>query len=334
MLTAMERVTMDDVAQHAGVSRALVSLVIRNSPRVSDHSRKKVLASAAELGYRPNAWARNLASGQTNTIGVMINDFHNPYFSELAHGVADAATENGMEVLLTSGWQREAGEQAAVDTLLNLRTDGIVIGAARFAPEVFTEVAAQVPTAAVAFFDKPDSMDTVCNDEAYGSELVVEHLTSLGHTRIAHIDAGSAPGGPERRNGFARAMTERGLAPIVFGGDFNERGGYDASIEIMSLNDPPTAIFAANDLAASGVIAHLRNIGVSVPGDVSVVGYDDTVLAGLGAISMTTVAQPMKLFGYRAAELLLERINGRSEAKHELIRPELVIRSTTGPARA
>lgn len=324
---------MDDVAEHAGVSRALVSLVIRNSPRVSDHSRKKVLASASELGYRPNAWARNLASGQTNTIGLMLNDLHNPYFGELSHGVADATAEAGMEVLITSGWQREAGEQAAIDTLLNLRTDGIVIGAARFAPEIFVEIAAQVPTAAVAFFDKPDSMDTVCNDEAYGSALVVEHLTSLGHTRIAHIDAGNGPGAPERRHGFTRAMTERGLAPIVFGGDFNEKGGYDASVDMMKLREPPTAIFAANDLAASGVIAHLRNIGASVPDDVSVVGYDDTVLAGLGAISMTTVAQPMKLFGYRATELLLERINGRDDAKHELLRPELVIRSTTGPAR-
>lgn len=322
---------MDDVAEHAGVSRALVSLVIRNSPRVSDRSRKKVLASASELGYRPNAWARNLASGQTNTIGVMLNDLHNPYFSELSHGVADAATENGMEVLMTSGWQREAGEQAAIDTLLNLRTDGIIIGAARFGPEVFSEIGSQAPTAAIAFFDAPASIDTVCNDEAYGAALVVDHLVSLGHTKIAHIDAGNAPGGPERRRGFTDAMTERGLAPIVFNGDFNERGGYEGSVSAMSLKEPPTAIFAANDLAASGVIAHLRNIGAKVPDDVSVVGYDDTVLAGLGAISMTTVAQNMRLFGYRAAELLLERINGRDEAKHELIRPELVVRSTTGP---
>ncbi len=322
---------MDDVAEHAGVSRALVSLVMRDSPRVSDHSRKKVLASAAELGYRPNVWARNLASGQTNTIGVMLNDLHNPFFSELAHGVADVATENGMEVLLTSGWQRDAGEQAAIDTLLNLRADGIVIGAARFASEVFDEVAAQGPTAAVSYFARPDSMDTVSNDESYGAELVVAHLTQLGHTRIAHIDAGNAPGAPERRDGFARAMVDRGLAPIVFSGDFNEEAAYDATVDIMALKEPPTAIFAANDLAASGVIAHLRNVGVRVPEDVSVVGYDDTVLAGLGAISLTTVAQPMKLLGYRAAELLIERINGRDEAKHELIRPNLVVRSTTGP---
>ena len=307
---------------------------MRDSPRVSEHSRAKVLASAAELGYRPNAWARNLASGQTNTIGVMLNDLHNPYFAGLAEGVATTATEHGMEVLITSGWQREAGENAAIETLLNLQADGIVIGAARFGGDVFSEMAQQTPTVAVAFFDKPDSMDTLCNDEAYGSELVVEHLTSLGHTRIAHIDAGNAPGAPERRQGFTDSMAQRGFAPIVFGGDFNEKAAFEASIQIMKLKEPPTAIFAANDLAATGVIAHLRDIGVRVPEDVSVIGYDDTVLAGIGAISLTTVRQPLQMYGERAAELLIERINGREIAKHELIQPSLVVRSTTGPVPA
>ncbi len=327
----MAQTTMDDVAQHAGVSRALVSLVMRDSPRVSDHSRAKVLASAAELDYRPNVWARNLASGQTNTIGVMLNDLHNPYFAELAEGVAAGATENGMEVLITSGWQREAGENAAIETLLNLRTDGIVLGAARFGSEAFSEMAQQTPTVAVSNFHKPDAMDTLCNDEAYGAELVVEHLTSLGHSRIVHIDAGTAPGAPERRKGFTTAMSNRGLAPIVFEGDYNEQSARAAAIDIMKLKEPPTAIFAANDLAASGVFAHLRSIGVSIPDDVSVVGYDDTVLAGLGAISLTTVRQPMQMSGHRATELLIERINGREVAKHELLRPSLVVRSTTGP---
>lgn len=321
---------MDDVAAHAGVSRALVSLVMRDSPRVSDHSREKVLASATELGYRPNAWARNLASGQTNTIGVMLNDLHNPYFTELAEGAADAAAEAGMEVLITSGWQREEGEQTAISTLLNLRTDGIVLGAARFAPEVFTEVAQQAPTVAVANFGAPDTMDTVCNDELFGSELIVDHLTSLGHTRIAHIDGGFSPGAPERRRGFSDSMMQRGLAPIVVDGDFNERAGYQGTERLLQLKERPTAIFAANDLAATGVLYCLRERGLRIPEDISVVGYDDTVLAGLGAVDLTTVHQPRQQFGRQATELLIERIRGRSAAKHELIQPRLVVRSSTG----
>ena len=328
----MNQPTMDDVAAHAGVSRALVSLVMRDSPRVSDASRKKVLASANELGYRPNVWARNLASGQTNTIGVMLNDLHNPYFIGLAEGVAAAAGEAGMELLVTSGWQRESGEHAAIDTLLNMRTDGTVLGAARFSADVFEEVAQQTPTVAIANFEQPESMDTVCNDEAHGSELVVEHLTSLGHNRIAHIDAGEAPGAPERRRGFMTSMSDRGLAPIVFEGDFNEHAGMSAAAQLMKLKEPPTAIFAANDLSATGVLAHLRSIGARVPEDISIVGYDDTLLAGLGALSLTTVHQPLQLFGRRATELLLERIEGRTVSKHELIEPQLVTRSSTGPA--
>ncbi|MFT7476263.1 MAG: DNA-binding LacI/PurR family transcriptional regulator [Verrucomicrobiales bacterium] len=327
----MGQPTMDDVAAHAGVSRALVSLVMRESPRVSDQSRKKVLASANELGYRPNVWARNLASGQTNTIGVMLNDLHNPYFTELAEGVAAAAAEAGMELLITSGWQREAGELAAIETLLNMRTDGIVLGAARFSGEVFDDLARQTPTVAVANFDEPDSMDTVCNDEDHGSQLVVDHLTSLGHVRIAHIDGGNSPSGPERRLGFMNSMSERGLAPIVIDGDFNEHAGHDAASRLMNLKEPPTAIFAANDLSATGVLAHLRSIGARVPEDVAVVGYDDTLLAGLGALSLTTIHQPRQLFGQRATELLIERIGGRSEPKHEFIQPRLVTRSSTGP---
>lgn len=324
---------MEDVAKHAGVSRALVSLVMNDSPRVSEKSRQKVLASASELGYRRNQWARNLASGQTNTIGVMLNDLHNPYFTELAEGVAATATEAGMEVLITSGWQRESGELVAIETLLNMRTDGIVLGAARFSSEVFEEVANQADTVAVANFQRPDSMDTVCNDEAHGSRLVVEHLVSLGHARIAHIDGGSSPGAPERRRGFMTAMTDFGLPPIVFDGEFNESAGLSAAQNLMRLKEPPTAIFAANDLSATGVLAHLRSAGVRVPEDVSVVGYDNTLLAGLGALSLTTVHQPRQQFGRRAAELLIERIDGRNAAKHELIQPRLVVRSSSGPAQ-
>jgi len=328
----MGQVTMDDVAEHAGVSRALVSLVIRNSPRVSDHSRKKVLASASELGYRPNAWARNLASGQTNTIGLMLNDLHNPYFTALAEGVAKAAAAEDLEILITSGWLRESGEIAAIETLLNLRTDGIVLGGARISEDVFHEVAEQTPTTAISNFGRPENMDTVCNDETFGGELVIEHLTSLGHERIAHIDGGTAPASPERRYGYTKAMTDRGLAPIVFQGDFVEQAGRDAAVEITKLKSPPTAIVAANDLCAIGAIKYLTEAGVSVPDDISIVGYDDTVLAGHGAFSLTTVYQPREQTGQRATELVIERIAGRVEAKHELIRPRLVVRSSTGPA--
>ncbi len=320
---------MDDVAARAGVSRALVSLVMRKSPRVSETSREKVLAAAAELGYRPNLWARNLASGQTRTVGVMLNDLHNPYFTEMAEGVAEAAEEAGLQVLMNSGWQREEGESKAMEALLDLRTDGVVLAAPRVSDDTLNSFATHMPTAVVAHFGRPEIFDTVSNDEEFGAALVVDHLVDLGHERIAHISAGLATGGPERCSGFMTAMTRYGLAPIVVEGEFKEEAGFTATAQLMSLREPPTAIFASNDLAAVGVLSYLRAEGVRVPEDVSLVGYDDTLLARIGPVSLTTVHQPRQQYGRRALELLTERMAGRSEAKHELIQPRLVTRSTT-----
>ena len=182
----------------------------------------------------------------------------------------------------------------------------------------------------VANFDRPADFDTVCNDEEFGAGLVVEHLAGLGHERIAHISAGQATGGPERCTGFITAMTRYHLSPIVVDGDFNEQAGLTAAAQLMALREPPTAIFASNDLAAVGVLSYLRNQNIRVPEDVSVVGYDDTVLARIGPVSLTTVHQPRQQFGRRSLQLVTERIAGRTEARHELIQPRLVARATTG----
>jgi DNA-binding LacI/PurR family transcriptional regulator len=326
----MGQPTMDDVATKAGVSRALVSLVMRDSPRVSATSREKVLAAAQDLGYRPNLWARNLASGQTETVGVMLNDLHNPFFTEMAEGAAAAANESDLQILINSGWQREAGELAAVEAFMNMRTDGMLLAAAGLSNELLEGFASQMPTVSVSTYFVSQYFDTVNNNEDHGGSLVVDHLVDLGHTRIGHIDGGTARSGPERRNGFIKAMVERGLAPIVVEGAFNEQAGAAAAAQLMELHVPPTAIFAGNDLAAIGVLTKLKELGVSVPGDVSVVGYDDTILAGIGPISLTTVHQPRRQLGRIAIDLLLERISGRREARHEQLEPRLVMRSSTG----
>lgn len=322
--------TMDDVAERAGVSRSLVSLVMRDSPRVSDHRRQKVLDAAAELGYRPNLWARNLASGQTDTIGVMLNDLHNPYFTEMAEGAAEAADARGLQILINSGWQREAGELSAIDSLLSLRTDGVVLGAPRLSTNILEDFAAQIPMVAVSHYGPSVSFDTVNNDEIVGASLIVEHLVDLGHERIAHIGSAIGAGGPQRRAAFVDSMVESGLAPIVVDGDFNEEAGLAAATQLVQLKEPPTAIFAGNDLCALGVLTHLQACGISVPHDISVVGYDNTLLAGIGTVSLTTVDQPRKKFGRRAIDLLVERLDGRTDPRHEKIEPRLVTRSSTG----
>lgn len=328
----MGQPTMDDVASLAGVSRALVSLVMRESPRASAASREKVLAAAAELGYRPNILARNLATGRTNTIGLMLNDLHNPFFTEVAEGAAVAASDAGLQILINSGWQRHAGELAAIESLMSLRTDGLLLVSPRIAPEVLDDFAARNSIVIVSAFDHSDEFDTINNHEVHGATQVVDHLLDLGHQRIAHIDAGHGAGGPQRRSAFMDAMLERSLAPIVVEGDYNEEAGFRAARQLMALHEPPTAIFACNDLAAVGVLSLLQELGVSVPEEVSVIGYDDTLLARLGPISLTTVHQPRQEVGKLAVANLLERIAGRTEAKHELIEPRLITRSSTGRA--
>lgn len=329
----MGRPTMDDVAAAAGVSRALVSLVVRESPRVSDHSRAKVLAAASELGYRPNALARNLASGETQTIGVMLNDFHNPYFTEMAEGAAHTADDNGLQLLINSGWQRDAGEERAIEALLNLRMDGLVLVAPRLPLEVLREIAAQAPLVCVAAFVETDAFDTINNDEDHGAAAIFDHLVELGHSRIAYLDAHNLAGGRQRSAAYGEAMVARGLSPTSVRGDFNEKAGYEAAEQLMSLRQPPTAIVAGNDLAAVGVMTRLQELGLSVPGDVSVMGYDDTLLAGIGPVSLTTMHQPRARFGQVAVELLVERIAGRAEARHELIQARLVTRASTATLR-
>ncbi len=326
----MGQPTMDDVAAKAGVSRALVSLVMRDSPRVSKSSREKVLAAAQDLGYRPNVWARNLASGQTHTIGVMLNDLHNPFFTEMAEGAAAAAAERDLQILISSGWKRDAGELQAIEAFMNMRTDGLLLAAARLSTEVLESFATQTPTVAVSTYVESDLFDTVSNNEDHGGSLVVDHLVDLGHTRIGHIDAGVAPSGPERRNGFMKAMLERGLAPIVVEGAFDEEAGAAGAAQLMDLHEPPTAIFAGNDLAAIGVLTKLQELGVRVPDDISVVGYDNTILSSIGTVSLTTIHQPRRQLGRIAIDLLAERLAGREEARHELIEPRLVTRSSTG----
>ncbi|MEL6986027.1 MAG: substrate-binding domain-containing protein, partial [Actinomycetota bacterium] len=223
------------------------------------------------------------------------------------------------------------GEAEALDSLINLQADGLVLCGPRLPNETLAEYTVRTPIVGISIFGEPSYLDTVCNHEAHGAQLAVDHLLELGHERIAHIHAAPAAGGPERRTGFIDAMVNRGLAPILVEGDFTEEAGANGADQLLSLREPPTAILAGNDLAAVGVLGRLTALGVRVPEDVSVVGYDDTLLASISATSLTTVHQPRQVIGRRSLELLVERMQGRTEAVHELVEPWLVTRSSTGP---
>ena len=328
----MTKPTMEDVARAAGLSRALVSLVMRGSDKVSDTSRERVLTAAAELGYRPNLAARHLASKRSLTIGLVLNDLHNPFFPEVADGVHAAATEAGYRVLINSGYLRGALEREAVESFIYLGVDGVLLAGARIGASDLEQLAARVPVTVIGRHLRSTSVDTVNNDDLAGGRLATEHLIELGHQRIVHIDGGQGAGSSQRRSGYSAAMRDHGLEPEVISAQFTEEAGLRAGRRLAGRPKPPEAIFVANDLAAVGVLGALADHGLRVPDDLSVVGYDNTSLAGIHHISLTSVDQDRHNMGRLAVEVLLERIGGgRRGAVHHVIAPSLVRRATSAP---
>jgi DNA-binding LacI/PurR family transcriptional regulator len=323
---------MQDVADRAGVSRARVSLVMRDSPRVSERSRAAVLAAAAELRYRPNLMARNLASRRTMTIGLVLSDLHNPFYAETTDGIHRAATEAGYRIVINTGLRSVAGEQDAVDTFLQLRTDGVIM-VGPWLPDCRLErLARETSLVVVGRTPETDGFDTVNVDDRLGARLVVDHLVGLGHARIAHIDGGGGAGAAQRKAGYEAAMVDHGLAEHrrVVAGEFTEAAGVRGVEELLADGLRPTAIFAANDLMATGALDQLEGVGLRVPEDVSLVGFDNTALAALRHIGLTTVNQPSEILGRLAAQCLIERLDGgRVDPVHHVLAPALVRRATS-----
>jgi DNA-binding LacI/PurR family transcriptional regulator len=329
-----QRVTMDDVAREAGVSRALVSLVMRESPKVSEERRARVLDAAERLGYRPNAIARNLASRRTHTIGVLLHELHNPFYAEIMDGVYEVADELEYHVLIGASGGRPGGERSTLETLLDLRVEGLILIGPRLPTNVIAAASSWVPVVVVARPMRSPRIDSIMDDERLGAALVVQHLVRLGHRRILHIDGGRGAGASTRRSCYTAAMRAAGLGAEVrvVPGDYTDVAGARAAARILASGDLPTAIFAANDFVATGAIDQLDEAGLRVPGDISIVGYDNIFLAALRRLALTTINQPRWDMGRLAFRILVERIEGvRSTPVRYRLAPELVVRDTTGP---
>jgi DNA-binding LacI/PurR family transcriptional regulator len=334
---AVKRATIVDVAQRAGVSKSLVSLVMRGSGRVGEDSRRAVLRAADELGYRPNAVARSLVRRASGVVGCILSDLHNPFFADVADGIEEAAAKGGYRAILSAGFLDPAREAGAVETLLQLQADGLIMLGPMMSVARIEAAARHVPVVVVGLKTRAKALDSVRNDDEAGAAAVVDHLVGLGHRRIAHIHAGAVGGSRGRRQGYERAMTRHGLGAFVRSvrGAFTEAGGVRAMRTIIDSEDLPTAVFVANDLAAMGALEALAGAGLRVPDDVSLVGYDDIITSHSARVALTTVAQPSVEMGRTAVDLLVERLHqGRTEARHIVLQPRLVVRgSTAAPGR-
>lgn len=294
-----------------------------------------MLAAAEAIGYRANAVARSLVQRRTYNVGVMVSDLHNIFFAEVLDGLYAAAAKLGYRALLTTGNRDPVAEQRAVEQLLELRADGLVIAGPRLPAGALRAAASAVPTAVVGSVLRLRNVDVVVDDDFAGATMAVEHLIRLGHQHIAHIDGGRGAGAAERRSAYQQGMTRHGLRlhAVVEPGDFTEFGGYEAARRLLARRRRPTAIFASNDLSAVGALDAINEVGLEVPRDVSLMGYDNTALAALRHISLTTIHQPRHQIGEMAVLAVIHRIeHPGAAAKRHVLTPRLVVRDTTaGP---
>jgi DNA-binding LacI/PurR family transcriptional regulator len=328
------RPTIFDVANRAGVSKSLVSLVLRGKTGVSDARRKAVLRAVDELGYRPNAVARSLVEQRTHTVGALLSDMRNPWFIDLLDSVRSELVSLGLNLFLSEDHQLET-DSSVLDAFIDARVDGLLCLGTMPVVDGLVTAARTMPTVVVSGRE-PDlpNVDVVTGDDHGGAARAAAHLIELGHSRIAHL-AGTGRAAELRTEGYREEMRRHGLTDeiLVEVSDRSEDGDIGAAARALLARQPaPTAILTNNDYAALIVMSHAQSLGLSVPADLSVVGYDNSYLARTGYIGLTTIDNNYVEMGRLAARQLVRRI-GAPDAPRivTLLDPSLRVGKTSGP---
>jgi LacI family transcriptional regulator len=332
--------TMRDVAHATGLSLPTVSRVLSGSSYpINDETRQRVLAAAEALGYQPNLAARGLRTKRTTTIGIVVDDILSAFVPPIVRGIQDRLTEAGFSGMLVNADWDTAREQAAIAGLLSRPVDGILfVEYSHFAHDEALRTSGKPHLFVHRLFGTPIP-NSVVPDERYGAELAADHLLGLGHRQIAMI---AGPHGwhsaRKRLDAFGQRLAEQGL-PLsperVVHGDWETESGYRAARRLLALLPRLTAIFAANDLMALGAIYAAQDLGLQVPGDLAVVGYDNRDFARLVRPAITTVTLPTYEMGQLGAGLLLGQIlRGEGAADEVKVRGELMVRESCGAPAA
>ncbi|XAS72608.1 LacI family DNA-binding transcriptional regulator [Micrococcaceae bacterium Sec5.1] len=328
--------TIRDVASAAGVSKSLVSLVLQGSANVSESRRRAVMEAMENLGYRPNRLAQRLSGPRSGTIGVMLNDIRNPWFVELLEGLTAALHSAGVSPVLADSYTDQRVGRSSVETLLEQRVDGLVVVGTTNESAAIEKAAQSIPVV-LAGTREPvlAGVDIVVNDDDAGARQATEHLIALGHQRIAHLQ-GPGEVGKLRRVSFERSMLDAGLEPLaVPGGGMSEESAYSTASRLLAGPARPTAIFAYNDVACIGALSAADDLGLSVPDDLSLVGYDNTYLAKIRHLSLTSVDNGNLAVGVEAGKFILERLTTPNlPARLHLVPSQLQVRGSSGQAPA
>lgn len=333
--------TIYDVAKASGVSLATVSNVINNGSRpVRPETRQRILDAIERLDYHPSAVARGLARQRTRTLGILFGVVEsssiviNAYSASILQAVLAEAAQTGYDVThLTAPWR---GAAESLRTFRDGRTDGNVLVAPPTDSDILPSLAS-LGLPLVAISAPPSGVPTVDVDDAAGTRLAMDHLLSLGHRRIAHIcGPENLPSALVRREGYLEALRKAGIEvreSYLVPGAYRPEEGYAGTRRLLALEEPPTAIFAANDEIALGVLEATRELGVSIPGRLSLVGVDDRPVSALLTPPLTTIRQPFEAIGRRATRLLVDAIEGAVPSSTlELFAPALVVRGSTTTA--
>jgi LacI family transcriptional regulator len=330
--------TIREVAEHAGVSYATVSHVINNTRLVTQETRARVLEAMATLNYRPNALARSLRQGKTNTIGLVLPDSANPFFAEISRSIEDEAFKQGYSVFLCNTELDTQRELFYVDVLSKKQVDGIIfVAAGDQADSLDFLVQRNMPVVMIDRNVPNVEVDAVLTDNELGGLLATRHLLALGHTHIACIGGPSSiTPSAERIIGYRRALEEAGLPydeSLVLRGDYHPQSGMEITHSLLKMNPRPTAVFALNDLMALGALRAAAEAGCSVPKDLAVVGYDDLDIARFANPPLTTIAQPKKEVGVQAVNILVDRMSRKNRPPSRIVLPpELIVRRSTQAA--
>ncbi|BCW50949.1 DNA-binding LacI/PurR family transcriptional regulator [Arthrobacter sp. 1088] len=322
------RPTLYDVATQAGVSPSLVSLFLKDPGKISEKRRDAVQKAIHDLGYRPSRAATTLASNRTKSIGLVIDDYRNLWFVDLLRGMESVLSDLGYQVMLADSRPGENRIKEATDGLLAMHVDALVL-AAEPSESMLTKT--WVPTV-VAGWRKgiPTGADLITNDDDRGGSMAADHLLGLGHSRIGHL-SGSDGASAHRRAGYQRALEAAGVEVVIGeSAGTSEEDGYGSACWLLDHHPDTTAIFAANDTMALGAFAAIKARRLSVPNDISVIGYDNSPLAKSRFLDLTSIDNRSDLVGVDAARRLLARIEDPTlEPERKLIEPTLVLRGTT-----
>ncbi len=327
---------MNDVARTAGVSVATVSRVLSNDGAgVSPDLRERVAAAVAELDYQPNHLPRNLRARTSRTIGLVISDIDNPFFTAIVRGAEDVAHRRGYTMVLANTDEDAEREAVALQTMAAERAAGVVVASTgQHSDGVRRLISTGIPVVALDRRIAGAHVDTVVVDNETASHEAVSHLASLGHQRVAMV------GGPakvsairEREAGYERAVRDHGLVPgLLRRGDLREAGGRRTTLELLYESPPPTAIFSVNNMSTIGVLHAMRDLCLRTPDDLSVIGFDDILTGDLLDPPLSVVRQPTYQLGSRAADLLLRRVEEPDAPVQEVVlAASLVLRPSTGP---